>query len=164
MSEERKGKVFHCAKYFIYLAHKEGKRLTNKKLQKLVYYAQAWSLVLNDKSLFEDPIQAWVHGPAVANLYREYAKHGFNPIEVEVAEKDIDIPQEGKKLIREVWNIYGSFDAQYLETLSHYEKPWQKAREGLDATEPSGIIITNETMKEFYGEKLKKTQVEKQKA
>lgn len=59
-------KAMEVGKYFIYLANKENKALTNKKLQKLVYYSQAWSLVLNDnKKLFKEPIEAWVHGPAV---------------------------------------------------------------------------------------------------
>lgn len=53
------------AKYFIWRASRDGKKVSNKKLQKLLYYAQAWYLVYNKKPLFNDDIEAWIHGPAV---------------------------------------------------------------------------------------------------
>ena len=33
--------------------------MTTWKLQKLVYYAQAWSLVWDDDALFDEEIEAW---------------------------------------------------------------------------------------------------------
>ena len=36
-----------------------GDSITHLKLQKLIYYAQAWSLALKGKTLFEEEIQAW---------------------------------------------------------------------------------------------------------
>ena len=39
------------------------------KLQKLVYYCQAWSLVWDDMPLFESRIEAWANGPVVLDLY-----------------------------------------------------------------------------------------------
>ncbi|MGH7905267.1 MAG: Panacea domain-containing protein, partial [Candidatus Binataceae bacterium] len=42
------------------------------KLQKLVYYSQAWSLVWDEKPLFRDRIEAWASGPVVPNLYRKH--------------------------------------------------------------------------------------------
>jgi uncharacterized phage-associated protein len=72
--------VLDIGRYFIYLANQNHKPITNKKLQKLVYYSQAWSLVLNNKKLFNEPIEAWVHGPAVRSLYCRYKNFGFSPI------------------------------------------------------------------------------------
>ena len=55
--------------------------MTHKKLQKLCYYAQAWYCALYDGSpLFEDEIQAWVHGPVVPSLYPVYADYKWIPI------------------------------------------------------------------------------------
>ena len=68
------------AEYFLWKAQGEKKAVTNKKLQKLLYYAQAWSLVLRDKKLFSNKIEAWVHGPAIREVYFEYKKFGFGPI------------------------------------------------------------------------------------
>ena len=52
----------------------------NLKLQKLVYYAQAWHLALRDVPLFEEDFEAWVHGPVIPALYQEYKKFGWRPI------------------------------------------------------------------------------------
>ena len=38
---------------------------TAMKLQKLVYYCQAWSLVWDEQPLFKERIEAWVNGPVV---------------------------------------------------------------------------------------------------
>ncbi|MDE0243577.1 MAG: DUF4065 domain-containing protein [Candidatus Kaiserbacteria bacterium] len=141
-------------RYLIYRAGAEKKPLTNKKLQKLVYYSQAWSLVLNGKKLFNDPIEAWVHGPAVRSLYLRYKRYGFDPIDEVVDEKSISIPPKGKHVIDEVWDVYGSFDAAYLEFLTHSEKPWQDARNGLNEHEISDREIPRRDMKAFYTAKM----------
>src|SRR5271157_4427990 len=51
-----------------YILKKRG-RTTAMKLQKLVYYCQAWSLVWDDKPLFKARIEAWANGPVVPSLY-----------------------------------------------------------------------------------------------
>ena len=43
--------------------------MTTWKLQKLVYYSQAWSLVWDDDALFPEKIEAWANGPVVRKLY-----------------------------------------------------------------------------------------------
>jgi uncharacterized phage-associated protein len=121
----------------------------------LVYYAQAWSLVLNNKKLFDDEIEAWVHGPAVRNLYFKFKDFGFNPIDIEFdPEIENKISSEDKELLDEVWKVYGKYDANYLEILTHSELPWQKAREGLDLAELSSKEINTDVMKDFYTKKL----------
>ena len=144
------------AKYFIWKAHQESKPITNKKLQKLVYYAQAWNLAVNDKPLFGDDIEAWVHGPTVRALYEEFKTFGYNPINVKVNKSEIQALIKDK-LLNEVWEIYGKYDGNYLEALTHNEAPWQKAREGLDIDEESSIVISQKSMKEYYKKLLKKT-------
>ena len=43
--------------------------ITTWKLQKLVYYCQAWSLVWDDDQIFPEEIKAWANGPVVRELY-----------------------------------------------------------------------------------------------
>lgn len=145
-------------RYFLFLANQDKKPITNKKLQKLVYYAQVWSLVLNGKKLFNEPIEAWVHGPAVRSLYGQYKGFGFNPIQEDVKSDSIRIFGKEKILLNEIWKVYGGFDAGYLEMLTHSEKPWQEAREGLQSYENSGNKISLKTMKGYYSEKLEQIQ------
>src|SRR5205823_14692025 len=45
--------------------------LTNLRLQKLLYYAQAWSLVLRESELFPEEIEAWRWGPVVPAVYNK---------------------------------------------------------------------------------------------
>lgn len=152
---EKPLKVQDVGRYFIYLSNKENKPITNKKLQKLVYYAQAWSLVLNNKKLFNEPIEAWVHGPAVRSLYTKYKEFGFSPIKEDVSSNSIEIiSTNAKKLLNEIWRVYGRLDAGYLEMLTHSEDPWLEAREGLQSYENSSSEISIKTIKKFYSEKL----------
>jgi len=152
-----KNNVFLVAEYFINKANKEGKPITNKKLQKLVYYAQAWSLVLNNKKLFSDKIEAWVHGPAIRTLYSKYKDFGFSPIKQDIKPEILEVfSVEDKKLLNSVWKVYGKLDSGYLEMLTHFETPWQAAREGLEGCESSSNEILPDVMKKYYLEKLKK--------
>jgi uncharacterized phage-associated protein len=145
------------AKYFIWKSQSEEKPITNKKLQKLLYYAQAWSLVLRNKKLFSDKIEAWVHGPAIRDVYFEYRKFGFGPISENVRKNDLGkISENTKEFLDQVWSVYGKKDAAFLEYLSHSETPWQKAREGLEPHIGSENEISLEDMREFYGSKVKK--------
>jgi uncharacterized phage-associated protein len=144
------------ARYFLWKASSEGKQISNKKLQKLLYYAQAWYLVFHNKPLFKDEIEAWIHGPAVRKVYGTYKKYGFDPIQVVVAEETISKVAAGddRNLLDEVWRVYGKFDAAYLERLSHNERPWLKAREGLEASTISRNTISIKDMKEYFASLL----------
>src|ERR1700730_11198286 len=63
--------IFDVAKYVLELCRKAAMLpITTWKLQKLVYYSQAWSLVWDDKLLFGARIEAWANGPVVPQLYR----------------------------------------------------------------------------------------------
>src|SRR5207244_218694 len=64
----RVASVFDVAKYIL----KQVQRTSAMKLQKLMYYSQAWSLVWDEAPLFPEKICAWANGPVVPELY---AKH-----------------------------------------------------------------------------------------
>jgi len=153
MNTSRSNTASRVAKYFIWKANKDGKELTNKRLQKLLYYAQAWNLTIKDKPLFKDDIEAWIHGPAVRVVYHEYKKYGYDPIKEKIDTKEInDLIDDS--LLDEVWKVYGKYDAEYLEELTHNEYPWQKAREGLNSAVASSNIITHDSMRNYYRKRL----------
>jgi uncharacterized phage-associated protein len=143
------------ADYFLFRASNDAKPITNQKLQKLLYYAQAWSLAGRDEKLFDEKIQAWIHGPAIPEIYLEYKQFGFEPIKKDVTEENVSqIPDDVKKFLDEIWTVYGKFDAAYLEQLTHSEEPWLKARAGLEAHVGSENEITLDSMRDFYRAKL----------
>lgn len=148
-------KLTDTINYLIYLNNKSGRDdFTNKKLQKLLYYSQAWNLVLKNKPLFKEDFEAWVHGPAIPVVYKKYKNCGSCAIKEEVKEKDFKrLSDEEKNIIDEVWKVYGKHDANYLELLTHNETPWQKARTGCQVYEISRNIIKKDEMKKYYEQK-----------
>ena len=93
--------------------------------------------------------------------YVHYKKFGFEPIQEEIKPDTLNISGKTKELLDTVWNAYGKLDAGYLEMLTHSEKPWQEAREGLQSSESSGNEISLKTMRSYYAEKLEKAQSHK---
>ena len=68
---------FDVADYFLSKTDEEaGDVISNLKLQKLVYYAQGFTLAVTGKPLFNEEIEAWQHGPVVPDLYHKYKDHG----------------------------------------------------------------------------------------
>lgn len=57
-----------------YMLEKQPKKqpLTAWKLQKLVYYGQAWSLVWDEQPLFKERVLAWANGPVIKELYNQH--------------------------------------------------------------------------------------------
>ncbi len=125
-----------------------GDSITHLKLQKLVYYAQAWALTLNGKSLFEDEFEAWAHGPVLPELYEMYKDFGYNALPT--CDCDNNITEEIEQVLLEVNRIYGEKSAKMLEVLTHQEKPWLEARNDLPPEARCNNVITKESMINYY--------------
>lgn len=122
--------------------------VSNLKLQKLLYYAQAWRLVFEDEPLFNDSCEAWVHGPVVARVFGEYKSNRWAPIDQALGSsiQDPDVREH----LNNVLEAYGNFGPTQLERLTHAETPWIKARMGLPPDVPSRNPISMKSMKEYY--------------
>jgi uncharacterized phage-associated protein len=138
----------HVADYFLDFCHQHGDVLTNLKLQKLVYYAQAWHLALKNKPLFDERIEAWVHGPVVPPLYGRFKKYGWEPITAQVTPP---VFKNGTaKFFEEIFSVYGGYSAWDLERMTHQESPWKKARGSMAPDEESHNQIAHADMRDFY--------------
>ncbi len=122
--------------------------MTAMKLQKLCYYSQAWSLVWDERPLFEEAIQAWANGPVCPTLYE--AHRGMFSIRTVGGNTD-NLDETARETIDAVLEVYGDKSAQWLSDLTHSEDPWMDAREGLDPGERSARPITRAAMAEYYG-------------
>ncbi len=124
-----------------------GDLISNLKLQKLVYYAQGFHLVIFGSVLFQEPIDAWQHGPVVEDLYHEFKQFGRNAIptpEYFDAEK---LTTDQKELLDEVYEVYGQFSAWKLRNMTHQEAPWKEADE-------TGSFISDKSMTEYFKTQL----------
>jgi uncharacterized phage-associated protein len=123
-------------------------RMPTWKLQKLVYYSQAWHLVWEDCPLFQDRVEAWANGPVVRSLYEQH--RGL--FDVATWKGDPTALTEGEiTTLDEVLRTYGDQTGQWLSQLTHSEPPWRDARVGLKDGERSNAEITCEAMAEYYG-------------
>lgn len=135
--------------------------MSNKKLQKLCYYAYCWFIVFfNDVEQIEDMkkgeirtlcaehFQAWIHGPVSPKLYNYYKSYGWHDIP-QVSLKPI-VSDELEILLQQVWEAYGNFSADELETLSHREFPWRNARKGIRDGEACANEISDYDILQYY--------------
>jgi uncharacterized phage-associated protein len=118
------------------------------KLQKLVYYCQAWHLVWEDKPLFPDRIEAWANGPVVRSLYDQHRGR----YEVTTWTGDPSrLTEDEVESIEAVLKTYGDKTGFWLSELTHQEPPWMDAREGLSPGERGNTEISHGAMVEYYG-------------
>lgn len=150
--------------YIIAKSNLAGDGVTNKKLQKLLYYVKAWGLVYFADGILSDDFEAWVHGPVCPVVYQEYKKYGFNLIDNDMPEENaMAFVQDFREkqvaegmadkmdLVDAVFDKYGLMTSLQLEMLTHQEDPWIEAREGLSPIETGHRVISEASMKKFYG-------------
>lgn len=114
------------AEYFLAQTDEEaGDLISNLKVQKLVYYAQGFYLALYGKPLFEEEIEAWMHGPVVPILYHEYKKYGDGSIPLPEGLDFGKFSPEVRELLDDVYNVYGQYSAWKLRQMTHEEAPWK---------------------------------------
>lgn len=133
--------------------------MSPKKLQKLLYYAYAWTLTLENEEihslnnkLFNEEFQAWVHGPVIPKIYRKYSSYGYNEI---VLSADEPIFQEDiNSILNQVWDVYGHYTGDELESITHQESPWLNAREGYRPLDRCNETIKDKDIFECYGARI----------
>lgn len=116
---------------------------TAMKLQKLVYYTQAWSIVWDDDVLFNEPIEAWKNGPVVRDLWE--STRGRFRVEAIPGSDTSRLSAGQRETVDRVLDFYGSQDAQWLSDLTHMEAPWKEAYQ-----QGQNTPISLERMSEFY--------------
>ena len=146
------------ADYIIWSSHESGSFISNLKLQKLLYYVQAWHLAVFQRPLFPEKFQAWLRGPAIPEIYQRYQGYRWRNIDEEVKPPDLDARTVA--FLEEVLEEYGPLDARLLEQLACREDPWIVARGGIAVDEPSTATIDEGTMGAYYRQRLSETELE----
>jgi uncharacterized phage-associated protein len=118
------------------------------RLQKLVYYSQAWHLALLDKPLFPDTIQAWRDGPVTGTLWDAHSRQ--RNVGVWPAGNPGRLDDDSAHVVALVCEVYGGLSGDDLSELTHSELPWRNARNGVSDEQPSKAVIQHEAMKQFY--------------
>ena len=130
-----------------YVLGKAGE-MTTMKLQKLVYYSQAWSLVWDEQPLFAEPIQAWANGPVIPALYQVH-KGQFRIASWPKGQPE-KLTATQRETVDAVLAFYGPKSSQWLSDLTHREAPWLEARRGVEPGAASDRVISTASMAEYY--------------
>ena len=132
-----------------YILEKMGS-ITAWKLQKLCYYAQAWSLVWDDAPLFREKIEAWANGPVVPALYNRHRGQFYVD---SVGGDPATLSPDQRETVDAVIRDYGGIPAAMLIALTHRERPWKaaRARARLSKAHRGDAVMPLDLMAEFYG-------------
>lgn len=138
--------IFDVAKY---ITERAGE-MTAMKLQKLMYYSQAWNLVWEEEPLFADDFQAWANGPVLPALYaRHRSMFKVTPDLFEEGNPANLTPVQVEN-INKVLDFYGEKTAQWLSNLTHQEAPWINVRGELPPGANSDAVIPQAAIHEYY--------------
>lgn len=145
------------ARYVLHLAAsgEEPCPITQMQLHKLLYYVQGWNLAHKGEPLFEGRIEAWEHGPVVAELYPRFASFGRAPITETEGRVDSELTDTDREAIEYAWRGYGGYSAPRLRAMTHAEAPWREARADVPGAAGKSEI-SNESMRRYFREEYEK--------
>ena len=139
--------VFDVAKYVL----KKCGSMTTMKLQKLVYYCQAWSLAWDEVPLFEEDFEAWANGPVCPQLFDKHrgvfvmSPNFFSDLQ------SAEFTHDEVETMDIVLSTYGDKEPQWLSDLTHSELPWKEARRGYPPGALCSNVVSKESMQQYYG-------------
>ncbi|MFI3256631.1 MAG: DUF4065 domain-containing protein [Psittacicella sp.] len=151
--------VFAVANTFIKLENERGNynELTNLKLQKLCYFAQAYTIVSKDTFLFYNKICAYPYGPVIKDLYdklklndkyKSYTQEIYsNSSNSNRNEKALDLNSPYFVIIEKVYEQFASMDPWVLSQITHQPgTPWSiaKSKKGIYSE------ITKQDILQYY--------------
>jgi uncharacterized phage-associated protein len=125
-----------------------GGTMTAMKLQKLVYYSQAWHAVWDEEQLFPSEIEAWRNGPVCRDLYEGH--RGMFQVSTWPRGNSESLARNESETVDVIVGSYGRLSGQQLSDLTHSERPWVEARAGCSPDERSSAPITLESMVDYY--------------
>lgn len=133
---EVKGKIGKTTAQNIANFYLSKESMTPKKLQKILYFAYSWYLALmNEKEedldikLFNGNFEAWIHGPVYPPIYRKYKSYRADKIPMVKEFSTDELNEEDIEILDSVWDVYGKYTANELESISHQHDPWKLTRE-----------------------------------
>lgn len=140
------------------------------KIQKLVFYAHAWSLALRDKPLFEDDVEAWPWGPVTRDTYLAFKDFGRAPIDQSHRATEVVIRngtarvttppppcEEDMGIIRAVWESHKKLSGVQLSNATHASgEPWTIVSDLYGGDLSDKPRIPNELIANVFKSKIRK--------
>jgi uncharacterized phage-associated protein len=135
-------------------------KMSHLKLQKLLYFIEGYHLAYFSTNLIDDDFEAWVHGPVSRKIYNELKDKSVIYSDITyIAEQDAPTPSimlsrlltsDQVDLINEVLGLYGNETGFTLESITHQQTPWIKARECYNPADKCEEKIQKEEMQSYF--------------
>ena len=160
------------ANAFLDRAAARGETLSPMKLQKLVYYAHGWYLALNGEPLLDEPIHAWLYGPVVNSIFREFRRFGNRTITTRATVADVTPPTDPasgtanqttnqdespardfdiNSFLDRIWDIYGRYTASQLSNQTHEPgTPWSEVAARYPGGVPRRVIVPDDRIEAYF--------------
>lgn len=147
------------ANYIVNYCIENDSPVSNLKLQKLLYYVQAASLVkMSGRPMFQDDICAWTYGPVVEDVYHEFKSYANMVIDDYIDGRFIDcgfayddsyaperiIDEQDGALVKKVVDSYREMSPLEMVRKTHRESPWK------DAYDRNEAVISTEAIEQYY--------------
>ena len=114
----------HLAQYLVnQFGHVPG-GVTPLKLQKLLYYVKAWSLV-DGEDLVDGRFVKMTHGPVNWDVYHHFKEWGSSPIQPMTLGPGQAPTGDAEAFVSFIGNSYARFPAVALSKMTHDEDPWR---------------------------------------
>lgn len=133
-----------------YVMERLGSPCDTMKLQKLLYYSQGWSLAWDGAPIFDDRIEAWANGPVVYSVFTNH-RGRFTVSDWPHGDATV-LTDDQRETVNAVVDHYGRFNGQELSDMTHAERPWLEAREGLAIGARSQTPLNLDVMQDFFGD------------
>lgn len=140
--------------------------MSHLKVQKLLFYCDAYHLAYFNEELVIDKFQAWVHGPVSRKVFDSLKDKSLLYAEMtyEACEGDVDVDvafaeltSDQQSLVVDVLEELSQWSAFELEGATHREEPWKEARKGYAPADRCEVEISKETTQCFYKQELLKS-------
>jgi len=153
---DNSSKVLAVARYLLSLANDEPEPelVSHLRLQKLVYYVQAWSLAWRGSPMFPNRIEAWQHGPVVRDLYPHFAEFKNASIPAPESPTPDDLHDDERELIEWVWRTYRGESAAALRKRTHSEPPFQQAWARRSSPDRCDEEISQDSLLDYFRTRL----------
>jgi uncharacterized phage-associated protein len=145
-------KAIDIARYMLWLSQNEPEPafVTHFQIQKLLYYAQGWSLAMREEKIFDDRIEGWTNGPVVPSVFPVLANYKSDPIPPSEARNGSGLDSDAIRLVEWIWDSYGKFSAGELWRKTHSEPPFIESRIGLEPRQRGKKQLGIGTMSDFF--------------
>lgn len=157
MFAERKNNIIDSVVLANYILKHYGP-MSHLKLQKLLFYCDAYCLAFFGNELISDKFEAWVHGPVCRKVYNEmkgasvlYTDMYYSPIDgIDEDAAFNALPTDVKDLVGDVLGSLGEWSGIELERATHREEPWLEARKGCSDGDKCHVEISKDTTMYYY--------------